>query len=115
MKKFFYLIVISALLTTNFLLAQQNNKVANHNIIYVSPVPNSQMNSTLTNIIIRSERKLNIQTIRDDSIIVTGSKSGIHDGNTIPGDDGRTIVFNLYQKFSAGEVISVYLKQVLRI
>ena len=111
MKKFFALVLISTLFTANFLLAQSNNKVANKNIIYVSPVPNSQMNSPLTNIIIRSNDKLNGQTIGNNSITVTGTKSGIHNGNTILGDDGRTIIFNPYRKFSAGEVVSVYLKE----
>ncbi len=82
MKKIFALILVSLLLTSYCLLAQSNN-ITNKNIIYVSPVPNSRMNSSLTNIIIRSENKLDKQTIGNDGIIVTGSKSGLHNGNII--------------------------------
>ena len=110
MKKIFALILVSLLLTSYCLLAQSNN-ITNKNIIYVSPVPNSRMNSSLTNIIIRSENKLDKQTIGNDGIIVTGSKSGLHNGNSILGDDGRTIIFNPYQKFSYGEVVSICLKE----
>jgi hypothetical protein len=71
------------------------------------------MNSPLNNIVIRTKNKLNGSTVTANDLIVTGTKSGLHPGSAVLSDDGRTLVFNPYQKFQTGEIVSVYLKHGL--
>jgi Arylsulfotransferase (ASST)/Secretion system C-terminal sorting domain/Bacterial Ig-like domain len=113
MYKYSKLTIISMLLL-NCIIYSQSNGIANGNIIYVSPIPNSQLNSSLTNIIIRTNNLLNIQSVNPDLIYAKGSKSGVHNGNVVVSDDGRTIIFKPYIKFSPAETVTVYIKQGLK-
>ena len=95
----------------NYSVYSQLKTYENTKIIYLSPVPNSQMNSPMTNIIIRTNNLLNQQTINANELIVKGSESGFHTGDLILSDDGKTLIFNLARKFKAGENINVNINQ----
>ena len=112
MKKFFVYNILFLLLVSCNIYSQPNIK-GNTNIVYLSPVANSQMNSPSTNIIIRTQNILKKETVNSDILIIKGSVSGTHLGNIITADDGKTLVYNLYKKFTPGENVSVYLKQGL--
>jgi len=61
-----------------------------------------------TNIIIREGNLINEASLFGTSIIdVIGSMSGAHAGTLILSDDGKTIIFKPYEKFSFGETINV--------
>jgi len=98
------------ILLLNCISYSQSYKNANKNIIYLSPLPNSKMNSSSTNIIIRAKIILNPSTINSNEFIIRGSLSGLHSGLVKLVDDGRTIIFTPFQKFHAGELVTVDLK-----
>jgi Arylsulfotransferase (ASST)/Secretion system C-terminal sorting domain len=108
--RIFSVLILFSLFFLNQVTFSQTDKKVNNNIIYLSPVPQSKMNSPFTNIIIRSNNKLNKQTVDKSKVIVTGSISGLHSGNTVVSDDDQTIVFNSDHIFSAGEIVQVYLQ-----
>ena len=108
--RFFSISVLFSLFILNQITLSQPVKIVNKDIIYLSPVPLSKMNSEFTNIIIGSKYKINKQTVDNRKLIVTGSISGMHSGNTFVSDDDQRIVFNPDQKFSAGEIVYVHLQ-----
>lgn len=97
------------LLLSSFSYSFSKNKIGNPNIIYLSPVPGSEMNSPYTEIIIRSKNLLNKQSVNLNDLIVNGSKSGLHSGKIILSDDGKTLIFKPDDSFDAGETVSVSL------
>ncbi len=105
MKKLFMFSIMGILLS-NFIGYSQSNK----NIIYLSPVPNSKMNSSSTNIIFRTKNILIPSTINSNLLVVKGSFSGLHVGFIKLSNDKRTIIYNPYEKFYAGELVTVDLK-----
>jgi len=76
---------------------------------YLSPKPNSILNSRETNIIIRHGKEIDLSTINKSLLTVTGSLSGKHDGKLILSDDDKTIVFNPSTPYLPDENISVHL------
>ena len=108
MKKFSLTIIVLLLMLNSNNYSQSSNNLK-ADFTYLSPVPNSQMNSPFTNIIIKTKNILPVQIINTTDIVVSGSKSGTHIGKTIIADDGSTLIFNPYVKFEAGETVHVNL------
>ena len=81
---------------------------------YVSPKPNSILVSRQTNIIMRSESPVDESTLDPALIRVDGSNSGIHAGDFLLSDDGRTIVFNPYSPFAPEESVNVTVKRGIK-
>lgn len=75
--------------------------------IYRSPVPNSDMNSRETNIILRSSLPVDASSLQSDDLQVTGSRTGSHSGTLILADDGRTLMFQPDVPFAPKEVVTV--------
>jgi len=99
------LVSILLLLITS-LCFPQNSHISSYQ--FISPLPNSSMLLPETNIIIREGNLINEASLFGTSIInVFGSKSGAHTGTLILSDDGKTIIFKPYEKFSYGEAIKV--------
>jgi len=99
------LVSILLLLITS-LCFPQNSHISSYQ--FISPLPNSSMLLPETNIIIREGNLINEASLIGTSIInVFGSKSGAHAGTLILSDDGKTIIFKPYEKFSYGETINV--------
>ena len=105
--KIFSLSIIVLLLTLSSNNYSQSSNNLKTEYTYLSPVPNSQMNSPFTNIIIKINKNLSDLSTNVNNINVTGSKSGTHQGKTIISDDGRTIIFNPYERFEDGETVFV--------
>lgn len=86
---------------------------SNDNFVYLSPVPNSKLNSSQTNIIIRSNSGINKSSVKRNILSVKGSISGIHSGKIILADDYKSLLFNPDYPFSNGESIIVNLSNGL--
>ena len=74
---------------------------------YISPKDNAVLVSLKTNIILRTNDKINNVTLKDFTIRIKGGKSGIHQGDLKLSDDGKTILFILFKPFSADEIVTV--------
>ena len=105
--KIFSLIIIVLLFMLSSNLYSQPNNNFKTDFTYLSPVPNSQMNSPFTNIVIRSKNNLKDKIINSNDVVVTGSKSGVHTGKAIILDDDGTFIFKPYLKFEDGETVNV--------
>jgi hypothetical protein len=81
---------------------------------YLSPKPNSILNSKETNIIIRQGEEIDLSTISKSLISVTGSQSGKHDGRLILSDDNKTIVFNPSTYYTPNENVNVRLNSGIK-
>src|SRR5690554_164050 len=93
----------------NFLSNAQS--INTDKFLYISPVPNSKLNSAGTNIIIRyNEDPFNSSALNNQSgIIVKGNRSGIKEGEIILTSDNRTLIFKPYSQFTKGETVEVRL------
>ncbi len=92
-----------------FHLIAQSDEYSHFN--YISPVPNSQYVSPLSNIIIRSVDNIEKSVLGEKDIIeVTGTISGLHKGKLILLEDNKTLIFNLESPFTEGETITVVFK-----
>jgi Arylsulfotransferase (ASST)/Secretion system C-terminal sorting domain/Cep192 domain 4 len=81
--------------------------------VYLSPVPDSKLNSKETNIIIKTDNKLDNSVAGNSSyIIVTGNKSGRHPGKIILTEEDRTLIFKPYVKFADGETVTIQLSNL---
>ena len=76
---------------------------------YLSPVPNSTLNSRQTNIIVRPGAVIDNASIKASLFSVQGSLSGTHAGDTYLSDDERTILFQPFVPFEPGEIVTVHL------
>jgi len=102
--------LITVLFISNISISQEQSSFQ-----YVSPKPNSSLNSKETNIIFKSADLINQSSLIDKNLIsVVGSESGIHAGKLILSDDNKTIVFNPNNPFTAGETVKVTLKQSIK-
>ncbi len=78
---------------------------------YISPKPNSILNSRGTNIIIRQGTMIDRSSIRGSLLTVRGSESGVHAGRLVLSDDNRTLLFTPSSVFTPGETVSVSLSR----
>ena len=107
LQKLAFLSINLLLLSARIILPQQ---VGASEYQYLSPVPNSCMNSPETNIIIRYGSEYKASDIYDNNLIrVTGNKSGLHLGQIILAEDDRTLLFEPDFPFLAGETVTVKL------
>ena len=81
---------------------------------YVNPVPGSKYASPETNIIIKPGGIINRGSITPGLISVSGSRSGIHEGDFLLSDDSKTLVFNPDSKFFPYEEVKVKLKNGIK-
>jgi hypothetical protein len=81
---------------------------------YLSPVPGSELNSRETNIIFNCVEEIDGFSLTKNLINVNGSISGIHDGEFILSGDAKTILFNPYTSFAAGETVTVSLNSGIK-
>jgi hypothetical protein len=82
---------------------------------YLSPKPGTILVSPETNVIIRPGEPLDRGSISNSSLItVVGSTSGLHTGTVKLSDDGKTLVFNPRDRFTASETVTVTLHGGLR-
>ncbi|MGB5896383.1 MAG: aryl-sulfate sulfotransferase [Ignavibacteriaceae bacterium] len=80
-------------------------------INYISPVPNSQYVSPLSNIIVRTVDNVEKSVLAENNMIeVTGKISGLHNGELLLLEDNKTILFNPELPFIEGEKITVLFK-----
>ncbi len=109
----FAAIITSTLIFANLKVFTQTNQSTNK-YQYIYPVPNSEMVSSKTNIIIRFGENINRSTISPGLISVNGSISGAHNGNFILSDDNQTLVFNPSLPFVYNETIFVLLESGIK-
>ncbi len=81
---------------------------------YISPVQGSKLNSRETNIIFSCSENIDGFSLNKKLINVTGSLSGIHDGELIMSNDNKTIIFKPFTPFAAGEEVTVSLMRGLK-
>ncbi|MCW8805253.1 MAG: aryl-sulfate sulfotransferase, partial [Ignavibacteriaceae bacterium] len=81
---------------------------------YVSPKPDSKLNSRQTNIIFSCPENIDGFSLDKNLVRVIGATSGYHDGEFILSDDNKTILFNPYRQFDAGEEVSVSLNSGIK-
>ena len=112
--RFFYLIIILCFSLNFITIAQLSN--TNSDYIYISPVPNSTFVSPYNNIIITPKSSFNRAQLFDKNWVeVYGSKSGIHSGEIMLSDNGENIIFQPFNSFSLGEMVTVTLLKGLRL
>lgn len=81
---------------------------------YISPKPNSILNSKETNIILRQGDKIDLSTVMNSLLTVYGSESGKHDGKLILSDDEKTLVFNPSAPYLPDENVNVRLSNGIK-
>jgi hypothetical protein len=100
---------LALLFAINFHLIAQSDNYSHFN--YISPVPNSQYVSPLSNIIIRTTDDIDRLVINSKDLIeVTGAISGLHKGKLILLEDNRTFIYNPESPFTEGEAVTVFFK-----
>lgn len=83
--------------------------VISQTLSYISPVPNSRLNSRETNIILRSALPVNGSSLTAALVRVSGSLSGPHAGALTLSDDRHTVLFHPELPFAPSEVVTVQL------
>ena len=112
LQKFIFLTISLFLFSAKIILPQQIGVLKYQ---YLSPVPNSCMNSPETNIIIRYGSEYKASDIYNNNLIqVTGDKSGLHLGQLILAENNRTLLFEPDFPFLAGETITVKLLRQIK-
>jgi hypothetical protein len=82
---------------------------------YVFPKPNSEQVSRETNIIVRPGKKVDRSSLINASLFtVSGTRSGLHEGQVVLSDDEKTIVFNPFNPFVENEHVTVIIAVGLR-
>ena len=76
---------------------------------YLSPIPFSEYHNPETAILVRYGAKIDISSLKNELLQVTGSISGKHTGKITVSQDQRTIVFKPDQAFSFNEEVSFHL------
>ena len=76
---------------------------------FISPLPGSKLIMPENNIIIRQGDIVDRTTIKEASIVVVGSISGVHSGEFFLSDDMRTLLFIPSNYFTPGEKVNVKL------
>ena len=74
---------------------------------FISPLPGSRLIMPESNIIIRQGDIIDAATIKESSIEVVGSFSGVHLGEFLLSDDMRTLIFIPSIHFTPGEKVNV--------
>jgi len=100
------LLLLFILLFTGFSPAQDSNI---EKYQFISPLPGSKLIMPENNIIIRQGDIIDPTTIKEVSIEVVGSISGVHSGEFFLSDDMRTLIFIPSNYFTAGEKVNVNL------
>jgi len=94
-------------LVANVVIAQESNV---EKFEYLAPQPSSSNVSPYTNIIIREDSILKEYAILQEDILeVTGSKSGVHKGETLLLENSKTILFKPFNKFNDYETVTIQL------
>jgi hypothetical protein len=78
---------------------------------FISPLLDSKLIMPESNIIIRQGDIIDPATIKEISIEVVGSISGVHAGEFILSDDLRTLIFKPFIHFTPREKVTVILKK----
>jgi hypothetical protein len=81
---------------------------------YLSPVAFSSFNSPETVIVIRFGEKIDIFSLQNELLEVSGDISGNHAGKFSISQDYLTLIFTPVQIFNYGEKVSVHLKQGIK-
>ncbi len=76
---------------------------------FISPLPDSKLIMPESNIIIRQGDTIDATTMKEASIEVVGSISGLHSGEIFLSDDMRTLIFIPMIHFTRGEKVSINL------
>ncbi len=102
----FYLLIFILFAATYFCSAQELNFGKYQ---YISPMPNSKLNTPYTSIIIREGSVLDKTKNLNSILEVVGSKSGFHNGEILFVENSKTILFKPYQPFAEFESVTVKL------
>ena len=73
---------------------------------FISPLPGSKLIMPENNIIIRQGDIVDPTTIKEESIEVVGSISGLHSGKLILSNDLRTLIFVPDEPYERGEEVT---------
>jgi hypothetical protein len=78
---------------------------------YLNPLPGAELVSPGSTITLRTGDLVARDSISDQQFNVTGSQSGVHPGQAILADDGKTVIFKPDQPFVPGEVVGVTIQE----
>jgi Arylsulfotransferase (ASST)/Bacterial Ig-like domain/Secretion system C-terminal sorting domain/Kre9/KNH-like N-terminal Ig-like domain len=84
------------------------------NIIYTSPRNNSSFVTLQTSIILKTDSKIDDQTVSAAFIQVTGNQNGNYSGTVKLLDDEKTIIFTPDKNFSPGEEVTVEISEGIK-
>ena len=76
-------------------------------VIYLDPVPNSQYVSIFNSIIIGLDNSINENSLNTLIINVSGSKSGLHNGDLKLSSDNKKILFSPAVPFHLNEIVTI--------
>jgi hypothetical protein len=79
---------------------------------YYSPLKDANYVSKGATIAVRYGPALNERNIQGLKFIVSGSKSGLHSGQTVLADDRQTVIFKPAVPFTPGEQVKVQLNNL---
>lgn len=98
---------LCSLILVLLLLISINTTALISNYQYISPLPESNLNSNNSQIIIRHSELIDRKKVSENIIIVNGEKSGIHNGKLDLSDDSKTLVFKPETPFIPNEIVNV--------
>ena len=107
MKKTSYFLLVMFFFIENGIIFPQSFE-------YISPKNNSVLVSLKTNIILKSNEKIDKSSLLQDEFIVRGSKSGEHAGVIKLSDNNETVLFLPTVPFLANESVTVNVSQGIK-
>ena len=99
------MIVLLFILLFAGICSAQNSNIEEYQ--FISPLPGSKLILPENNIIIRQGDIIDATTIKEASIEIVGSISGLHSGKLMLSDDMRTLIFIPLTHFTPGEKVNV--------
>ncbi len=105
-------LIISLLVAATMLVVLLESQVqgAETGLIYQSPLPESQLVQPESTIIFRFEETVNVTSLRNSLLQVSGSRSGEHEGTMYLAQDKRTVIFTPVYPYTPGETVGVKLR-----
>jgi hypothetical protein len=111
--RFYWLSLMALFLLTNLdSVSAQDPGIARYQ--FCSPKPNSIGINPETVIILRYGKPLDVNTIKDDWLQVTGELSGKHTGTFTLNKDKMTLIFKPDQCFAFNEKVSLHMQSGIR-
>jgi hypothetical protein len=113
-KKFMMRNIFILLLPLFCFISSSSSFTSDKYFNYLDPVLNAIYVNPSSNIIIRPNETINNHSLGENSIIISGSKSGKHKFQIITAESGKIIILDPVADFETGEVVTIEFTSKLK-